>query len=41
MQPRPPLLVDLFNDKLSIEVPLLRTNKVIRILAESRPLPVD
>ena len=41
MQPRPPLLVDLFNDKLSIEVPLLRTNKVIRILAEESILPVD
>jgi hypothetical protein len=41
MQPRPPMVVDFLNEKLVTEVPLLRTNKVIRIVAEESILPVD
>jgi hypothetical protein len=41
MQPRPPMVVDFLNDNLVTEVPLLRTNKIIRIVAEEWILPVD
>jgi hypothetical protein len=41
MQPRPPMIVDFLNEKLVTEVPLIRTNKVIRILAEESILPVE
>jgi hypothetical protein len=41
VQPRPPLLIDTFNTDLSINVPLQRTQKVIRITAEELIIPVD
>jgi hypothetical protein len=41
LQPRPPLLVDLLNPLLSVEVPLQKTRKVIRISAEESIIPVD
>jgi hypothetical protein len=39
--PRPPLIVDYDNPRLSLEAPLQRTQKVIRIAAEESVLPVD
>jgi len=41
MQPRPPMVADFLNEKLVTEVPLLRTNKLIRIVAEESILPVE
>jgi hypothetical protein len=41
MWPRPPLLLDYSDSNLSVQVPLQRTNKVIRIVAEESVLPVD
>ena len=40
-QPRPPLLSDFFDPELCLEVPLLRTHKLIRISAEETIIPVD
>ncbi len=39
--PRPPLLSDFFDPELCLEVPLLRTHKMIRISAEETIIPVD
>jgi len=39
--PRPPLLLDFFDPELCLEVPLLRTHKLIRISAEETIIPVD
>jgi hypothetical protein len=39
--PRPPMLLDFFDPELTIQVPLLRTNKLIRISAEETIIPVD
>jgi hypothetical protein len=41
MQLRPPLLIDLLNPDLSVQVPLQRSHKVIRVSAEEMILPVD
>jgi hypothetical protein len=40
-QPRPPLLIDFFDAELCLEVPLLRTHKLIRISADETIIPVD
>jgi hypothetical protein len=40
-QPRPPMLSDLFNPDLCLQVPLQRTHKVVRISAEELIIPVD
>lgn len=39
--PRPPLIVDFSNLRLSLEAPLQRTQKVIRISADESVLPID
>jgi hypothetical protein len=39
--PRPPLVVDYSNPRLSLEAPLQRTQKIIRISAEESVLPID
>ncbi len=41
LQPRPPLLTDLFDPSLSTEIPLHNTRKVIRISAEESIIPID
>jgi hypothetical protein len=41
MLPRPPLIVDYDNPRLSLEAPLQRTQKIIRIAAEESVLPMD
>lgn len=40
-QPRPPLLVDFFDPELCLQVPLLRTHKLIRISADETIIPID
>jgi hypothetical protein len=40
-QPRPPLLVDLLDSSLSVELPIHRTRKFIKISAEESIIPVD
>jgi hypothetical protein len=39
--PRPPLLIDYSDPNLSLEAPLQKMNKVIRLVAEESILPVD
>jgi hypothetical protein len=41
MQKRPPMLIDFFDPRLSIDVPLQRNHKVVKISAEETVLPVD
>jgi hypothetical protein len=40
-QPRPPLLIDALSSEFTLEVPLVRTQKVINISAEELVLPSD
>lgn len=39
--PRPPMLLDFFNEQLCLQVPLQKTRKVVKISAEETILPVD
>jgi hypothetical protein len=40
-QLRPPLLVDFFKPELSLQVPLQRTHKLVRVSAEETIVPID
>jgi hypothetical protein len=40
-QDRPPLLGDMLNDELTVRIPILRTQKVVRLRVEELLLPVD
>jgi hypothetical protein len=40
-QPRPPMLPDFFNPALSIELPLQKVRKIIKISAEESILPIE
>jgi len=39
--PRPPLVIDFLNPEMRIEVPLQRTHKLVKIMAEETIVPID